>query len=62
MRSNNDSMTDAGVVLTRRRFVQGLAVAGAMSGLGLYGRVLAAATGQQAPQTLSGSGFRFDHR
>ena len=57
MRSNNDSMTDAGVVLTRRRFVQGLAVAGAMSGLGLYGRVLAAATGQQAPQTLSGSDF-----
>jgi FtsP/CotA-like multicopper oxidase with cupredoxin domain len=50
--------TPSGVCLGRRRFVQGLALGGAMVGLGLRPTsALAQLTAQQGPQTLRGTDF-----
>ena len=58
MIDNNDPRYKRGVTLTRRRFVQGLAMGGAFAGMGLgSGSVLAAALKQQGPSTLSGTDF-----
>jgi CopA family copper-resistance protein len=53
----HDLITKGGVCLTRRRFVQGLAMGGAFASMGLGGSVLAAAMKQQGPQTLRGTDF-----
>jgi len=53
----HDPITKGGVCLTRRRFVQGLAMGGAFASMGLGGSVLAAAMKQQGPQTLRGTNF-----
>jgi CopA family copper-resistance protein len=53
----HDPITKGGVCLTRRRFVQGLAMGGAFASMGLGRSVLAAAMKQQAPQTLRGTNF-----
>ncbi|PLY12694.1 MAG: copper resistance system multicopper oxidase [Sedimenticola sp.] len=52
-----DPITKGGVCLTRRRFVQGLAMGGAFASMGLGSRVLAAAMKQKSPQTLRGTNF-----
>ena len=58
MFDNNDPQYKGGVTLTRRRFVQGLAMGGAFAGLGLgSSTVLATALKQQGPQTLRGTDF-----
>jgi len=58
MIDNNDPRYKGGVTLTRRRFVQGLAMGGAFAGMGLgSGSVLAAALKQRGPSTLSGTDF-----
>ena len=57
MSSINDPITKGGVCLTRRRFVQGLAMGGAFAGIGLGGSALAAAMKQQGHQTLRGTDF-----
>ncbi len=57
MRSINDPISNGGVCLTRRRFVQGLAMGGAFASLGLGSSALAAITKQQEPQTLRGTDF-----
>ncbi|RRS31694.1 MAG: copper resistance protein CopA [Gammaproteobacteria bacterium (ex Lamellibrachia satsuma)] len=46
-----------GVCLTRRRFVQGVAMGGAFAGLGLGSSALAAVMKQQGPETLRGTDF-----
>ncbi len=49
---------DKAVCLTRRRFVQGLALGGAYAGLGLgSGSLLAAGSKRDGPQTLRGTDF-----
>jgi len=48
---------EGGHFLTRRRFVQGLAMGGAFASLGLGSGALAAVMKQQRPQTLRGTGF-----
>ncbi|MEN8171170.1 MAG: copper resistance system multicopper oxidase [Pseudomonadota bacterium] len=56
--SNNNPDLKEGVSLTRRRFVQGLSLGGAMAGLGLGSGSLLAATHQpQGMQTLRGTRF-----
>jgi len=55
--SRDTSPSLEGVCLTRRRFVQGLAMGGAVAGLGLGSSALAAAMKQQGPQTLRGTDF-----
>ena len=57
MSSNNDPLFNDGCHLTRRRFVQGLAMGGAFASLGLGSSALAAITKQQGPQTLRGTDF-----
>ncbi|WP_275096588.1 copper resistance system multicopper oxidase [Sedimenticola hydrogenitrophicus] len=58
MNDNNRPKYKGSVMLTRRRFVQGLAMGGAFAGMGLgSGSVLAAALKQQGPQTLRGTDF-----
>ena len=58
MFDNNDPQYKGGVTLTRRRFVQGLAMGGAFAGLGLgSSTVLATALKQQGLQTLRGTDF-----
>ncbi len=56
MSSINDP-TKGGVCLTRRRFVQGVAMGGAFAGLGLGSSALAAVMKQQGPETLRGTDF-----
>ncbi len=52
MIDNNDPRYKRGVTLTRRRFVQGLAMGGAFAGMGLgSGSVLAAALKRQGSST-----------
>lgn len=53
----HDPITKGGVCLTRRRFVQGLAVGGAFASMGLGGSALAAAMKQKSSQTLRGTNF-----
>ncbi|MEN8167253.1 MAG: copper resistance system multicopper oxidase [Pseudomonadota bacterium] len=53
----NDPIKGGGC-LTRRRFVQGLAMGGAFASLGLGSSALAAITKQQGPQTLRGTDFK----
>ncbi|MBL3527167.1 MAG: copper resistance system multicopper oxidase [gamma proteobacterium endosymbiont of Lamellibrachia anaximandri] len=55
MSSINDPIK--GVCLTRRRFVQGVAMGGALAGLGLGSSALAAVMKQQGPETLRGTDF-----
>ncbi len=55
MSSINDPIK--GVCLTRRRFVQGVAMGGAFAGLGLGSSALAAVIKQQGPETLRGTDF-----
>ncbi|MCU7936471.1 MAG: copper resistance system multicopper oxidase [Candidatus Thiodiazotropha sp. (ex Dulcina madagascariensis)] len=56
--SRDTSPSLDGVCLARRRFVQGLAMGGAVAGLGLGSPfLLAAAMRQQGPQTLGGTDF-----
>ncbi len=55
--SRDTSPSLEGVCLTRRRFVQGLAMGGVVAGLGLGSSALAAAMKQQGPQTLRGTDF-----
>ncbi|MCU7871691.1 MAG: copper resistance system multicopper oxidase [Candidatus Thiodiazotropha sp. (ex Lucinoma borealis)] len=56
--SHHTSPSLEGVCLTRRRFVQGLAMGGAVAGLGLgTPSLLAAVLRQQGPQTLDGTDF-----
>lgn len=56
--SHDTSPSLGGVCLTRRRFVQGLAMGGAVAGLGLgTPSLLAAVMRQQGPQTLGGTDF-----
>ncbi len=56
--SSNHNSIEGDVCLTRRRFVQGLAMGGAFASLGLGSSALAAFTKQQGPQTLRGSDFK----
>lgn len=58
MSSNTDPLSYEGCCLTRRRFVQGLAMGGAFTSLGLGSSALAALTKQQGPQTLQGTDFK----
>ncbi|RLJ20520.1 copper resistance system multicopper oxidase [bacterium endosymbiont of Escarpia laminata] len=55
MSSINDPIK--GACLTRRRFVQGVAMGGAFAGLGLGSSALAAVMQQQGPETLRGTDF-----
>ncbi|MBL3600039.1 MAG: copper resistance system multicopper oxidase [gamma proteobacterium endosymbiont of Lamellibrachia anaximandri] len=55
MSSINDPIKS--VCLTRRRFVQGVAMGGALAGLGLGSSALAAVMKQQGPETLRGTDF-----
>ncbi|WP_304956588.1 copper resistance system multicopper oxidase [endosymbiont of Lamellibrachia barhami] len=55
MSSINDPIK--GACLTRRRFVQGVAMGGAFAGLGLGSSALAAVMKQQGPETLRGTDF-----
>ncbi|MEW8418813.1 MAG: copper resistance system multicopper oxidase [Candidatus Thiodiazotropha endolucinida] len=57
MCENHDSTNSGGFYLTRRRFVKGLALGGAFTGLGFNGPVFAAAMKQPGPQTLRGTEF-----
>ena len=54
---HDDAIATEGNTMSRRRFVQGLAVGGSMVGLGLGGSVFAAAMQQQGPRTLRGTDF-----
>ncbi len=56
--SSNHNPIEGDVCLTRRRFVQGLAMGGAFASLGLSSSVMAALTKQQGPQTLRGTDFK----
>ncbi len=55
MSSINDPIK--GACLTRRRFVQGVAMGGAFAGLGLGSSALAVVMKQQGPETLRGTDF-----
>ncbi|MEW8067869.1 MAG: copper resistance system multicopper oxidase [Candidatus Thiodiazotropha endolucinida] len=57
MCENHDSTNSGGFYLTRRRFVKGLALGGAFTGLGFGGPVFAAAMKQPGSQTLRGIEF-----
>jgi len=58
MSNNSYSQYNGGVTLTRRQFVQGMAMGGAFAGMGLgSSSLLAAASKQQGPQTLNGTHF-----
>lgn len=57
MSDNHDPANSGGVCLTRRRFVKGLALGSAFTGLGLGGHVFSAAMKQQGAQTLRGTDF-----
>ena len=56
MRDKNDPI-NGGVCLTRRRFVQGMAMGSAFAGMGLGSSALAALSEQKGPKTLTGTDF-----
>ena len=58
MSINNDPLSNEGYRLTRRRFVQGLAMGSAFASLGMGPSALAGFTKQQGPQTLRGAEFK----
>ncbi|MEW8024993.1 MAG: copper resistance system multicopper oxidase [Candidatus Thiodiazotropha sp.] len=53
----HDPINNGGLDLTRRRFVKGLALGGAFTGLGFGGSVFATTMKQPGPQTLQGTEF-----
>ncbi|MEW8228566.1 MAG: copper resistance system multicopper oxidase, partial [Candidatus Thiodiazotropha endolucinida] len=53
----HDPINNCGLDLTRRRFVKGLALGGAFTGLGFGGSVFATTMKQPGPQTLQGTEF-----
>ncbi len=55
--SSNKNPISGGVCLTRRRFVQGLAMGSAVAGMGLGARALAAAIKRNEPPVLRGTDF-----
>jgi CopA family copper-resistance protein len=56
--TQNNSQSQDGICLTRRRFVQGLAMGGAFASIGLGPRTLADVTRHQGPETLQGNNFK----
>ena len=57
MSNIDEPISKGGVCLTRRRFVQGMAMSGAFAGLGFGTNALAAALKQRGPETLRGTDF-----
>ncbi|MEW8658235.1 MAG: copper resistance system multicopper oxidase [Candidatus Thiodiazotropha endolucinida] len=57
MSENHNPIHCGGFSLSRRRFVKGLALGGAFTGLGFGGSVFAATMKQAGPQTLRGTEF-----
>ncbi|MEW8240230.1 MAG: copper resistance system multicopper oxidase [Candidatus Thiodiazotropha taylori] len=57
MSENHNPIHNGGFSLSRRRFVKGLALGGAFTGLGFGGSVFATSMKQAGPQTLRGTKF-----